>query len=114
MKQEVFISGRDYEAKAIYIDGRVIVCKGSQIKFTEANHFRHSEVAFSLRDNEEYVQDGYVVKECEFDSPSIAAQFITGGSRNGYDTWKVRKGYTLGQFLQDQGIRERKIRKKEQ
>ncbi len=114
MKQDVFMSGRDYEAKATYIDGKMIVYKGSQIKDTEVKDFKHSERAFALRKDKEYVQSGYVIKDCEFDSPSTAAQFISGGSRNGYDTWRVRKGYTLGQFLQDKGIRERKVRTKEQ
>ena len=112
MKVEIIIRGRGYEAKATYHDGKVLVHKGSGLKFTDADGFKHNEQAFSMRENPEYVKDGIVIKECEFDSPSTAAQFITGGSRNGYDTWKIRKGYTLGEFLQDEGIRSRRTKKK--
>lgn len=114
MKEEIYIHGRDYEATATYDDGKVIIHVGSQLKYTNANGFRHNEQAFSMRENKEFVKEGVVIKECIFESPSTAAQFITGGSRNGYDTWKLKKGYSLGQFLQDKGVRERKVRKKEQ
>ena len=66
---------------------------------------------FYRRDNPDYVKNGVVINDCVFKSPSTAAQFITGGSRNGFDTWKVEKGYSLGQFLEDNGIRTQKKKK---
>ena len=105
MKQKVFLKGRGYEAIATYEDGKMTVHKGSKLGYPASANFKRSKQAYSLRDDNKIVNDGIVIKECTFDSPSTAAQFITGGSRNGYDTWKVEKGYSLGKFLEDKGIR---------
>ena len=113
MKQDLFIKGRGYEAFSTYEDGKVIVHVGSQLNYPKTCSFRKNTIAFAMREDPSIVKDGIVIKECEFDSPSTAAQFITGGSRNGYDTWKVRKGYSLGNYLQENDIRSRRIRHKE-
>lgn len=113
MKEEIYITGRDYRASATYEDGRIIVHVGSQLNYPKTTAFKTNEIAYSARNDATKVKDGIVIEECVFDSPSTAAQFITGGSRNGYDTWKIRKGYSLGAFLQDQGIRSRRINKRE-
>lgn len=114
MTKEIFITGRDYKATGLYVDGRIVVNKGSHIKYPTTNGFIPNESALSKRNDPKFVRDGIVIEECTFDSPSTAAQFVTGGSRNGYDTWKISKGYSLGQFLEEAGIRTRKTRKKEQ
>ena len=113
MVQEIYIQGRGYRATALYVDGKVVVKAGSQLKYTDASGFKQNPYAFEKRNNSEYVSKGVVIKDCDFSSPSTAAQFITGGSRNGYDTWKVRKGYSLGDCRADAGIRQRKKRNKE-
>lgn len=111
MKKEIFIWGRDYAASATYEDGKVLIHKGSQLNYPDANGFKINNIALAIRENQEYVKDGVVVKDCVFDSPSTAAQFITGGSRNGYDTWKVEKKISLGDFLEKKGIRVRRRNK---
>lgn len=113
MKQKVFIKGRGYEATATYEDGKMVVHKGSKIGVPTTAKFKRTKKAYALREDNEIVRDGVVIKECIFDSPSTAAQFITGGSRNGYDTWKVEKGYSLGKFLEDKGIRPQNKSRKE-
>ena len=113
MKEEIFITGRNYKASATYDDGRIVVHVGSQLNYPKTTDFKPNEKAYAARKDETLVRDGIVIKECVFDSPSTAAQFITGGSRNGYDTWKVKKGYSLGAFLQEQGVRSRRINKRE-
>ena len=113
MKQDLFIKGRGYEAFSTYEDGKVIVHVGSQLNYPKTFGFRKNERVFAIREDPSVVKGGIVIKECTFDSPSTAAQFITGGSRNGYDSWKVKKGYSLGDYLQDNGIRHRRIRQKE-
>lgn len=105
MKQDVFIKGREYEAYATYESGKITVHKGSKLGFPRTAAFKRTKQAYSLRDDKSFVRDGIVIKDCVFNSPSTAAQFITGGSRNGYDTWKVKKGYPLGRFLEDNGLR---------
>lgn len=112
MKKEIFVKGRNYEASATYDDGIIIIHKGSKIGFPATAKFKRTKKAYALRENDEIVQNGIVIKECSFDSPSTAAQFITGGSRNGYDTWKIEKGYSLGQYLEDKGVRiQNKVKK---
>ena len=113
MKQDLYIKGRGYEATSTYEDGKITVHVGSKLNYPESCGFRTNTKAFSAREDDSVVQNGVVIKECVFDSPSTAAQFITGGSRNGYDTWKVRKGHSLGDYLQEQGIRSRRTRNKE-
>ena len=46
-----------------------------------------------------------IIKECVFTSPSTAAQFVTGRSTNGYDTWKIEKKKNLGKYLEEHGLR---------
>ena len=111
MKKEIFIKGRDYEANATYEDGIITIHKGSRIGFPATANFKRTKKAYTYREDHKIVKDGVVIKECTFDSPSTVAQFITGGSRNGFDTWKVEKGYSLGQFLEDNGIRTQKKKK---
>ena len=113
MKQKVFLKGRGYEATATYEDGKMVVHKESKIGVPTTAKFKKTKKAYALREDNEIVRDGVVIKECIFDSPSTAAQFITGGSRNGYDTWKVKKGYSLGKFLEDKGIRTQNKGRKE-
>ena len=113
MKVDIQIKGRGYEASATYDDGKTIIHTGSQLNYPRTQNFKANMIAFSSREDPAFVRDGAVIKECTFDSPSTAAQFITGGSRNGYDTWKVSKGYSLGAFLKENGIRDRRIRQKE-
>ena len=50
-------------------------------------------------------ENGNILKNCEFTSPSTAAQFVTGRSTNGYEAWKVEKKLSLGQYLKDKGLR---------
>ena len=112
MKIEIFIKGRSYEASATYEDGIIRIHKGSKIGFPAKANFKKINKAYAFREDCKIVKDGIVIKECTFDSPSTAAQFITGGSRNGYDAWKIEKGYSLGKYLEDKGIRiQKKVKK---
>lgn len=102
MKVEVYIKSRrgDYEAKGVFEDGKLIVKKGSKIKLSFAEHIRGGQKARSYRDDPAYVDaEGNVLKDCEFGSPSTAAQFITGTSTNGYTKWFVKEKTTLSKYL---------------
>ena len=113
MKIEIYIKGRDYYATGYYNDGEVTVSKGSTIKYIESKSFKMNEAAKIARNDSEKVKDGSLLINCIFSSPSTAAQFVTGGSRDGYDTWKVEKGVSLGDFLEAHGIRSRRRKMKE-
>ena len=80
-----------YFANGIFVDSKkFIVCKGSIVNLKTDSIV--SKVVMKYRNDEEIVDaNGCVLKDCEFGSPSIAAQFVTGSSTNGYVAWKVEK-----------------------
>ena len=109
MTQDIFLSGRTgFYATATYEDGIITVHAGSTLGYPASAIHRKTTKAYELREDPRYVKNGKVVRKCVFESPSTAAQFITGGSRNGYDCWKVKRGYSLGQFLIDKGLKEKR------
>ena len=112
MEQKIYIKGRDYFAEGRYIDGQVLVCKDSKIKSIDSIKFKMNEAAKIARNDTSVVLDDTVLKDYLFNSPSTAAQFVTGGSRDGYDTWKVEKCLSLGEYLEAKGIRARRKKMK--
>lgn len=101
----VYLKGRGYFAEGRFEDGKVTVSKGN-IKLDVSCNFRQSPIAIGIRNNSDYVDsDGIIIKEYTFNSLSTAAQFVTGGSRNGYDVWKIEKGVSLGRYLKEHGLR---------
>ena len=88
------------DAKAEYDDGKMIVKKGSRVSLQLASHIRGGKKAKSYLEDKSYVDDmGMVIQECEFTSPSTAAQFVTGNSANGYMVWKDKDGTRLKELL---------------
>ena len=80
----------EYDAKANYIDGLVVVKADSRIRLNFAAHIRGGKKALSYRNDRAYVDDkGIVLKDCTFTSASTAAQFVTGRSINGLEHWRV-------------------------
>ena len=111
---DVYISKENYNAVGEYCDGKLIVKKGSTINPSFATYIKGISMAKQLRENSEYVDSSWrVKKDCEFPSPTTAAQFVMGQSRDGYDAWKMESGESLGKRLEFLGVRERKRRKKE-
>ena len=41
---------------------------------------------------------GVVLEDVRFDSPSAAASFVTGGSCNGWETWKTADGGSISRY----------------
>lgn len=64
-------------------NGKIItVLAGGKISLDFANHIKGGKTAKAYRDNPEYVDgDGNILKNCEFTSPSTAAQFVNGQSQ---------------------------------
>jgi len=111
---KVYIKKADFKATGFYNDGKLIVKKGSTINPAFAPYIKGISLAKKNREDREVVDAEWtVLKDCEFPSPSTAAQFVMGQSRDGYDAWKVEEGKSLGQYLEEHGLRERKRRKKE-
>ena len=102
MPLEVYLKNKaqDYDAKGLYSAGTFIVKKGSKIRLDFAEHIRGGKKAKSFRNNPKFVDAfGNVLTDCQFSSPSTAAQFVTGGSRNGYMAWHIDKKTTLKKYL---------------
>lgn len=84
----------NYNATADYIDGLVIVKKGSIInsKVAESATYKQSKQMCNIRNNENYVSNDFVVlKDIQFKSASSAAEFVCGYSINGMVRWKKEK-----------------------
>ena len=110
MKTNMFLKAKngDYDAKAIYNDGSVIVQAGSKIRLTFAEHIRggRGKKALSYRNDPTYVdKNGMVLKDCVFSSASTASQFVTGSSTNGLTTWHVEKRKKLKAWLAEESER---------
>ena len=108
MEITVTLTQRTGVASAIaeYDGNRITVLAGGKISPDFANHIGGGKTAKAYRDNPEYVdENGNILKNCEFTSPSTAAQFVTGRSTNGYEAWKVEKKLSLRQYLKDTGLR---------
>lgn len=102
MKTEMYLTARDrnYNAKAIYDDGEVVVKKGSLLRTTFADHVRGGNAAKKFREDPDIVGvDGITKKDCAFSSPSTAAQFVMGSSVNGWTAWHVDKKTTLRKYV---------------
>ena len=99
----VFYVGRKYRTNAVgeydTHTGRVTVLKGSVVSESIAA-FKNTETVKKLR--EQYVnEEGTLMQDVIFNSPSSAAMFVTGYSADGLLTWHVEKHKTLKTFLQE-------------
>lgn len=102
MPIEVYLTNRNksYFAQGSYSEETFIVKKGSKISLDFASHIKGGRKAKSFRDDPTVVDnDGNVLKDCVFGSPSTAAQFVTGRSTNGFISWRVDDHNNLKQFL---------------
>ena len=108
MKVKVYLAmyASDVKAEAIYEGETITVLPGGTISVDFADHIKGGRKAKSFRNNPEYVDSNRnIIKECVFTSPSTAAQFVTGRSNNGYETWKVENKKSLGAYLKEKGLR---------
>lgn len=78
---------------------RFTVLKGSRIKLIASNT-RLVYAATNARGDRSIVDaDGVVLCDVEFQTPSAAAQFITGRSCNGHSAWRPDNKRSLKEFL---------------
>ena len=108
MKIKVYLAVRttEVQAEAIYEGDTITVLPGGTISDDFADYIRGGRSAKTYRENPEYVDGNRkILKGCTFTSPSTAAQFVTGRSKNGYKAWKVDKKTNLGTYLKENGLR---------
>lgn len=110
MEIALFIRNKQNEiiARGLYQDGAVTVKAGGHISEVFAFHGHGGAMALKFRNNPEYVNQCLIIKDCRFDSPSTAAQFVNGRSTNGYIAWRTDEGLNLGQYLDAHGLRLKK------
>lgn len=108
MEIKIYAKTRDgsASAEAVYSGEKTIVLPGSRVKTTIAKSVRGGTFVQRYLDDRSCVTtDGKVLKECVFNSPSIAAMFVTGNASNGYRVWKTEGGQTLGDYLKENNLR---------
>ena len=108
MNIKVTISNRSSKchAEAEYSESGIVVKKGGLINLDFAAHIKGGKAAKSFREDAIFVsENGTILKDCPFSSPSTAAQFVTGRSTNGYAAWKVDKKTSLGKYLEANGLK---------
>jgi hypothetical protein len=78
-------------------DGKYYVLSGSRIKLVQGKGF--TDALKKKRDNSKISSDGVLQEDVEFNSPSTAASFVVGGSRDGKLVWKTKEGKKLAEIL---------------
>ena len=89
-------------AEAIYKEGVVTVLKGSRVNRNDSYQRMASEAVNARRDKNIVGESGEVLKDVSFNSPSTAAQFVTGRSSNGYIAWRPDDRMSLKEYLRMQ------------
>lgn len=105
---ELYTKSRDggvlYNATATYMDGTVVVKKGSKINRLNAPGFKPKKATASLRADDTLYEAGCFLKnDVSFKSLSTAATFVTGRIANGMIVWKTQDGKYVKYTLKQEG-----------
>ena len=98
MNTYLYLKSRNdaFNATAKYENGTLTVLAGSKINICLTKNIRNGGISGKYRKNPQYVDSsGVVLQDCTFRSPSTAALFVTGTSRNGYIVWKDNQKVNL-------------------
>ncbi len=80
----------------------LVVKKGSSVSIpiSTAPSFRGKASITKQRNGT--VENGIVICDVRFKSPSTAGNFVTGKSTNGLTAWKTKDGTTIGELIKQQ------------
>ena len=92
-----------HRADGVFDNNVVTVIKGSKICLSEAYANMPQKVKAKRHDSNLVGDDGIVKQDITFDSPTAAAQFVTGRSVNGYIAWRPENKMSLREYLK-QGL----------
>ena len=101
MKIKVYMISKiaDYNASAIYEDGKITIMKGSKIRKENPN-FKRMPLLDNYRKDKKIVDKNYyLLKDLTFNSPSTAAQFVGDSSRNGLLYWRDKDNNKLRNII---------------
>ena len=88
-----------HSATAEYSENGITVLAGSQINM-ELVYPKMPTLVKEKRDDRGIVSaDGKLLVDVTFDTPTSAAQFVTGRSVNGYIAWRVDDKVSMKEFL---------------
>lgn len=91
---------RLHYAEAIMDDKTFIVKAGAIINPVNAFPQMSKEIVAMRKDRAIVSEDGRLLKDMTFNSPSTAAQFVTGRSVNGYIAWRPNDEMSLKAYLE--------------
>ena len=86
-------------ADGVFDNNVVTVKKGSRICLVDAYADMPQMVKAKRHDSSIVGDDGVVKQDIIFESPTAAAQFVTGRSVNGYIAWRPENKMTLKEYL---------------
>lgn len=85
-------------AKARFENGQYTVLKGSTIERIDSttipDHIREARIKAAINEN------GILLEDVSFGSPSSAAGFVIGGVTNGKTDWKTKDGEVLKNIIE--------------
>jgi len=100
---KLYLNSRNgtHSATAEYSDNGITVLAGSQINM-ELLYPKMPPLVREKRDDRTIVTaDGKLLVDVTFDTPTSAAQFVTGRSVNGYIVWRPDNMMSLKQYLEE-------------
>ena len=96
--------GREYEAYGYRVGNGFTVLKNSKIKYnlsTSTSKYMEKIRWLRKKHSESIGQDGVLISDIFFSSPSSAADFVTGNNCNGLEYWKTEDRKTLKQLEEE-------------
>lgn len=103
---KLYLNSRNgtHSAIAEYDNSGVTVLAGSMIN-TKLFYPKMPSFVIEKRENRSIVsKDGKVLVDVTFDSPTAAAQFVTGRSVNGYVVWRPDNKMSLKQWTEEKNV----------
>ena len=90
-----YCEGKDYKAAAVKMGVEFVVLKGSKISGTTTSSCPDSVLRAREKNSGIIGTDFVMSDDIKFSSPSGAAAFVAGASRNGYTEWHTVEGTML-------------------
>ena len=90
-----FCEGEDYKAAAVKAGVEFVVLKGSKISGSTTPSCPDTVVKTREKHSDIIGADFIIGDDIKFSSPSGAACFVAGASRNGYTEWHTKDGTQL-------------------
>lgn len=81
-------------------DNTLIVKKGAKLSSKQDEKFRISKAA-KKREDKKLIKNNILQEDISFNSPSVAAQFVSGSSLNGLKVWKTEDKSPLKKKIEE-------------